>query len=325
MATETATRRSGRNKKVATTTPVPDKKQTHLSVGASKSKTTKTSNYVEPVKPTRKRKHPAAEPKTELSEIPVKPAEKPSKSWFLCPVGDCDRGYSVPRNLRSHYEDDHADEHAKKSWDIELALEVDFVDWLNNMTKGKVSAHMRKEHAHLLQKHDDEGVLHDQPAKSLTRRLTTEPPDESVLPEQPASPAVDTPTAAAHTAVIEDDLEQPAKKRRKLENLLESHKAEVKEFMVDELKKAKERMRKAEERAQNAEAKLERMRVERAAEKERDAELREKYEAELKWWSEENWDGRKEQQLNEAYHRGRREGKYDRKDAPAVGGFIHCA
>jgi len=196
-------------------------------------------------------------------------------------------------------------------------------DWLNNKTKGKVSVHMRKEHPHLLQKSDDEGVLPEQPAKSLTRRLTTEPPDEGGLPEKPASPAVGTPTAAAHTVVIEDDLQQPRKKRRKLEDLLESHKAEVKEFMVDELKEAKQRMRKAEERAQSAEAKLERTRVERAAEEERDAELREKYEAELKWWSEENWDGRKEQQLNEAYHRGRREGKYDRKDAPAVGGFVH--
>ena len=301
MATETATRRSGRSKKVATTTPVPDKKQTHPPVGDSKSKTTKTSNHVEPAKPTRKRKQPAGEPKTKLSETPVKPAEKPSKSWFLCPIGDCDRGYSVPRNLRSHYKNDHADEHAKKPWDNELTLKVDFVDWLNNKTKGKVSAHMRKEHAHLLQKSDDEGVL----------------------PEQPASPVVGTPTAAANTVVFEDDLEQPPKKRRKLEDLLESYKAEVKEFVVDELKEAKERMRKAEERAQSVETKLERMRVERAAEKERDAELREKYEAELKWWIEENWDGRKEQQLNEAYHRGRREGKYDRNDAPVVGGFVH--
>jgi len=106
---------------------VPDKMQTHPPVGASKSKTTKTSNHVEPAKPTRKRKHPAAGPKTELSETADKPAEKPSKSWFLCPVGDCDRGYSVPRNLRSHYEDDHADERAEKPWDNELALEVDFV------------------------------------------------------------------------------------------------------------------------------------------------------------------------------------------------------
>jgi hypothetical protein len=323
MATETATRRSGRNKKIATTTPAPDKKQTRPPVGASKSKTTKTSNHVESAKPTRKRKHPAAGPKTKLSETPVKPVEKPSKSWFLCPVGDCDRSYSVPRNLRLHYEDDHADERAKTPWDNELALEVDFVDWLNNKTKGKVSAHMRKGHVHLLQNSDDEGVLPEQPAKSLTRRLTTEPPDEGGLPEQPASPAVDTPSAAAHTVVIEDDLEQPTKKRRKLKDLLESHKAEMKEFMVDELKEAMQRMRKAEERAQSAEAKQERMRVERAAEKERDAELGEKYEAELKWWNEENWEGRKEQQLNEAYHRGRREGKYDRKDAPAVGGFVH--
>lgn len=260
---EPSVRRSGRNKRAHTEVVSAPALITDAAQAAATAGTTQNA------KGNNKRKHSPTEPEETGVKREVLSTEQPVKPRFFCPISGCTYSLSTARGLKIHYITEHEDLTDKEEWDSDLAMRVPPIERLANKKRRAASTKSKKKKTTNPGSQSNGMPRGDQLSRAAGTPdgiNTASAPGAGEPPTQSQAPATVNPVASATAAVNrEESPGPPPAKRRKLDDLLDTYKGQLQNFIEQEMREAKDR-------ADNAEAKLQSMTAEREAEVPSDAQ-----------------------------------------------------
>jgi hypothetical protein len=317
MAASEPIRRSGRNKRtlvVVDSVPPLVQGPAQLPATAGKTEHTKISQYDTP---------PLDEPKAPSTKQETFSTKQPPKFRYFCPISDCKFSRSLARGIKEHYNTEHQDLKGKEMWSSKLAKTMPYNEWLASEKKLATSTGLKKRGRPIRQFVTSQESPKDQislttctPNEADTAS-TTGPED---IPMQSCDFADGISVATATSAASRGSLSgPPPPKRRKLDDLLEKQKDQLRLFIEQELRVVKER-------PDSAEAKLVRLTAEREVELARDKERMQKMEEKLtkmeKQIQEEKDFGSSTRLKNDYLHQAKVAAKLN-PSRPEHGGFVY--
>jgi hypothetical protein len=317
MAASEPIRRSGRNKRtLAMVDSVPPLVQgpAQLPATAGKTEHTKISQHdtqsLEELEAT-SRKHETL------------PTKQPPKFRYFCPVSGCKFSRSLARGIKEHYNTEHRDLKEKEMWSSKLAKTMPYDEWLASEKRLATSTGLKKRGRPARQFFTSQQSPEDQISRAASTPNEADASSTTGAEDVPIqscefADGVSVATAAS-AAGSGGSPGPPPPKRRKLDDLLENQKDQLRLFIEQELRVAKER-------ADSAEAKLVRLTAEREVELARDKERMQKMEEKLtkmeKQIQEEKDFGSSTRLKNDYLHQAKVAAKLN-PSRPEHGGFVY--